>query len=200
MQTTSGLKSLPDKTKNIGFTLIELMIVIVILGVLAVTAAPKFLNLNSDAKNTTMQGLKGTIQSTVGGAYGKLTINGLENQESVNSLLYPDIFPSCSNDPGDLVKFCSFRYGYPTADYGTLPALIQGVSSVPGDDDWFLYGMSAETDKRGVKFKVLITASKNVNDVGKVKADSCYLTYKSWYQMNDGSRPPAPEIEIVRCR
>ncbi|MED5521016.1 MAG: prepilin-type N-terminal cleavage/methylation domain-containing protein, partial [Pseudomonadota bacterium] len=33
-----------------GFTLIELIIVIVLLGILAVTAAPKFLNLQDDAR------------------------------------------------------------------------------------------------------------------------------------------------------
>ena len=36
--------------RNAGFTLIELVIVIVILGILAVTAAPKFLNLQGDAR------------------------------------------------------------------------------------------------------------------------------------------------------
>ena len=38
--------------KQGGFTLIELVVVIVILGILAVTAAPKFLNLQDDAKNS----------------------------------------------------------------------------------------------------------------------------------------------------
>ena len=39
--------------RSAGFTLIELVIVIVILGILAVTAAPKFLNLQSDARAST---------------------------------------------------------------------------------------------------------------------------------------------------
>lgn len=38
--------------KQAGFTLIELVIVIIILGILAVTAAPKFLNLQDDARKS----------------------------------------------------------------------------------------------------------------------------------------------------
>ncbi len=45
-----------------GFTLIELVVVIIILGILAVTAAPKFINLQSDARTSAIQGMKGAIQ------------------------------------------------------------------------------------------------------------------------------------------
>ena len=49
--------------KQGGFTLIELVVVIVILGILAVTAAPRFLNLQDDAKERqTLEGLAGAIQ------------------------------------------------------------------------------------------------------------------------------------------
>lgn len=50
--------------KNKGFTLIEMIVVIVILGVLAVTAAPKFMGLQSDARIATLQATKGAIESS----------------------------------------------------------------------------------------------------------------------------------------
>jgi MSHA pilin protein MshA len=46
-----------------GFTLIELLIVIVILGIIAAIAAPKFLNLSTDARIATLNSLEGAIRS-----------------------------------------------------------------------------------------------------------------------------------------
>ena len=46
-----------------GFTLIELVVVIVILGILAVTAVPKFINLQEDANQAVMLSMKGAIAS-----------------------------------------------------------------------------------------------------------------------------------------
>lgn len=65
---------------NQGFTLIELVVVIVILGILAVTAAPKFLSLSSDARVSTLNGVKAALQSANSVVYSKAILASEQNK------------------------------------------------------------------------------------------------------------------------
>ncbi|MDO6496773.1 type II secretion system protein [Photobacterium sanguinicancri] len=65
--------------KNKGFTLIELVIVIVILGILAVTAAPRFLNVQRDARIAALNGFKGAFYAADGLVMSKAMTAGIEN-------------------------------------------------------------------------------------------------------------------------
>ena len=132
-----------------GFTLIELVVVIVILGILAVTAAPKFLSLLSDARASSLQGLKGAMSGAAGIVYGKSAIEGKETKEN------------------DTVDNIAIVYGYPAATSAGIAAAVVGLS-----DDW-----SSFEDTTGLysafKQDAKPTAITDITDT------NCYVKYQT---------------------
>jgi MSHA pilin protein MshA len=74
--------SLKRSVNQQGFTLIELVVVIVILGILAVTAAPKFIDISNEAKVATVEGAAGALRSARDLAYARNAVGGTASYPS----------------------------------------------------------------------------------------------------------------------
>ena len=78
--------------KQSGFTLIELVIVVVILGFLAVTAIPKFLDLTDQAKQANIEGMAGGFATAVSLVRAQWEAEGRpQNASNENSINYDGV-------------------------------------------------------------------------------------------------------------
>ncbi|ANU37489.1 type II secretion system protein [Vibrio scophthalmi] len=153
-----------------GFTLIELVVVIVILGILAVTAAPRFLNLQDDARNASLEGLKGAMAGATGIVYGRAAINGVEGaQDQVisGSVGQPDI---------------TVDFGYPEASANGIGNAVVGLNDANGD--WAVVSGSINTTAASISY----TFSGNEDTT------TCFVTYAV-----SASVASEPSITVTPC-
>lgn len=74
--------SFPEQHK--GFTLVELIAVIVLLGVLIAAAVPKFIDLKEAAIVTTMEDLVGSVKSAANMAHAQALVEGVNDSASAS--------------------------------------------------------------------------------------------------------------------
>lgn len=109
------------KTNN-GFTLIELVVVIVILGILSVTAMPKYIDLSSDAYRASLESMAGAIKSANHMVYSKAIIHNVETLPEVDGIELSDEYAGST-----------LIYGHMQSDDITLKMF---VTSLENTDEW----------------------------------------------------------------
>ena len=115
------MTKLLDQSKQSGFTLIELVVVIVILGILAATAVPKFINLKASAQTSVLEAIKGSMDGAAALVYGKALVKGIHELDAGAGQTVNIGDPDGNGTDNEIVV----NYGYPQDVIDDWKALIE---------------------------------------------------------------------------
>ena len=128
-----------SKASQSGFTLIELVVVIVILGVLAAFAVPRFMGLEAQARISAVTSLAGSIKSAAALAHSTQIASGLGPAASITvnnvTVAMANGYPTRASLPLVLEDTTGFTYtaatGLYTKDGATTPASCSATYNPP---------------------------------------------------------------------
>ena len=101
-----------------GFTLIELVVVITILGILAAFAFPRFAALETEARVATVEGLAGSVRSAATLAHSMELVGAAVVMEG-NAITMVNGYPDSDFIDDALVDFTGFTFANDTPAAGT---------------------------------------------------------------------------------
>lgn len=169
--------------KSKGFTLIELVIAIVILGILAVVAAPRFLNLQKDSKVAVMETVAASMKAGLEMVHARAIVEGLEQGEQeirINGVLIPlkDGYPRVNgSDSFDSIN--EQVLAWLNVDAVSLTAAQRDPNaadlftdkSTPNNQIYIFF--TSDLDKKGVNFECQVMYQNISTPEVRLLTDAC---------------------------